>query len=123
MKPTYMKLIFPLSICLFFCCSLISQEALTEKKMLVGFSLTPQISAVANGSEELHESKSNLSYILGGNLVWSISEKVQLLSGVNFQSAIISQRDYTPMFPADQMNGEPLPFLSYYEYRVNYLSL
>jgi hypothetical protein len=101
-----------------------AQDSIIERKLTFGLEVTPQLATVDfEKNNVLNGSKKSFNYSLGGKLIWSFTHKFQVHTGLKFQKAMVNARDYSPLFPLDQHNGEALPYLSYYEYEVKYLAI
>ena len=89
------------------------------KRTHLGISVTPQFSLQPMGSSEINMDKYNFCFSIGGDLLYDLSDAVQLKSGLYFQHTHINYRDYSPQFPSDVEDGEALIYKSYYDYDLN----
>jgi len=96
-----------------------SQEAI--KKTHIGISFIPQLSKQGLGSDEVEGKTSRFCYVLGGDVFYDLSSRMQLKSGLSFQGAKINYRDYSPQFPGDVINGQYVPHLSYWNFNITHL--
>jgi len=112
-----MKFIF-VTFLYFFLTQLITAQE-NEKNNHFEFSATPQVGSIHFDTDMLHKAKIRFAYKVDAGLLFELTSKLQLEVGLSFQSSIITQRDYSPLFPLDQKDGMALFYLSYYEYKID----
>lgn len=108
MKPIFLVVFLQMTFASF------AQEAM--KRSHFGFSITPQYSLQPLGASQVEGDKLRFCLGAGGDFYYDLNPGLQVKSGLSFQLARINYRDYSPLFPADVMNGEVLQYNSYYSY-------
>lgn len=88
-----------------------------DKKIHVGLSLTPQLSVPVFDDAYLQRYEPRFGVAFGGDVNADLSSKFQLRTGLEYQLARITYRDYSPMFPGDVENGEVDVYKSYFDFR------
>lgn len=87
------------------------------KKLHFGLSLTPQLSVPVFDGEYLQRYEPRFGVAFGGDVNVDLGSKFQLRTGLEYQLARITYRDYSPMFPGDVENGEADVYKSYFDFR------
>lgn len=93
---------------------IIGQEAV--EKVHFGISFEPQINSPINKTVDVVVLKKEMSFTVGGLILFDISDRIQFITGVNWQLMRLNYRDYSPDFPGDYMNGQNNHFISYLDF-------
>jgi hypothetical protein len=89
-------------------------------KVEFGFSGQPQLGNLVFKEENYYSSEPRFSYGISADIFYRLGSRLQLHSGLEWQSAHLNFRNGNLQFPDDQMNGVWVPGRSYYDFNYTY---
>jgi hypothetical protein len=98
--------------------SLLGQEK--AKTLHFGQTSVIQLNVSQIGFKEIVDNTNPFALQLSGNVFFSLTQNLQLKTGIDLQIVRLSHRDYSPDYPGDFMNGELDRYKSYFEFESRY---